>query len=157
MKTSDMSKVISSFSNHRLSVSIRLLAMALSIPSILAADNTPPAGFVSLFNGRDFSGWKVPNGDNGHWKILDGVIDYDAQSESTTDKNLWTEREFGDFVLHVDWRIKETPYVNPNVPYILPDGTHARDVNGKELKFALPDSDSGIFIRGSGRHQLNIF
>jgi len=60
-------------------------------------------------------------------------------------------------VLHVDWRIKEAPYVNPNVPYVLPDGTHARDVHGKELKFALPDSDSGILLRGSGKYQVNIF
>src|SRR5687767_15952439 len=77
------------------------------------------SGFVSLFNGKDFTGWKVPDGDNGHWKVIDGVIDYDALSESATDKNLWSEREYTDFVLHVDWRIKETPYVNPNVPYIL--------------------------------------
>jgi hypothetical protein len=122
-----------------------------------AAENEPPAGFVSLFNGRDFANWKLPDGDNGHWKVIDGVVDYDAASEASGDKNLWTEREFTDFVLHIDWRIKETPYVNPNVPYILPDGTHARDVKGKEMKLALPDSDSGIFIRGSGKHQLNIF
>src|SRR6266496_5871673 len=24
-------------------------------------------GFTSLFNGKDLSGWKVPEGDNGHW------------------------------------------------------------------------------------------
>jgi hypothetical protein len=131
---------------------------ALIVPlTARGADNHPPPGFVALFNGRDFSNWKVPEGDNGHWKVLDGVIDYDAESEARGDKNLWTEREFGDFVLHVDWRIKETPYVNPNVYYILPDGTHARDVRGKEMRMALPDSDSGIFIRGSGRHQLNIW
>ena len=41
-----------------------------------------PAGYVSLFNGRDLSGWKVPEGDNGHWKVVDGVIDYDALSEA---------------------------------------------------------------------------
>jgi hypothetical protein len=85
------------------------------------------------------------------------VIDYDAESEARSDKSLWTEREFGDFVLLVDWRIKATPYVNPNVFYILPDGTHARDIQGKELKLPLPDSDSGIFIRGSGKFQLNIW
>src|SRR5688572_31851791 len=96
--------------------------------------------FVSLFNGKDLSGWKVPEGDNGHWKIVDGVIDYDAASEAKGDKNLWSEKQFTDFVLRIDWRIKETPYVNPNVPYILPDGSHARDVNGKEMKLALPDS-----------------
>src|SRR5262245_35344851 len=74
------------------------------------ADNQPPAGFVALFNGQNLSNWKVPEGDNGHWKVLDGVIDYDAESEAKGDKSLWSEREFGDFVLHVDWRIKETPY-----------------------------------------------
>jgi 3-keto-disaccharide hydrolase len=132
------------------------LSLAAAI-STLAADNAPPSGFVALFNGRDFAGWKVPDGDNGHWKIVDGVIDYDAASEAKGDKSLWTEREFGDFVLHVDWRIKETPYVNPNVPYILPDGTHARDIRGKEMRLALPDSDSGVLLRGSGKNQINIW
>jgi hypothetical protein len=122
-----------------------------------AADNTPPEGFVALFNGRDFTGWKVPEGDNGHWRVVDGVIDYDALSEAKGDKSLYTEQEFGDFVLHVDWRIKETPYVNPNVRYILPDGTHARDIEGNELRLALPDSDSGIFLRGAGKNQVNIW
>ena len=133
-----------------------LLGLAAPVAT-LGAENQPPAGFVTLFNGRDLSGWTVPEGDNGHWKVLDDVIDYDAQSEAKADKSLWTEREFGDFVLQVDWRIKETPYVNPNVYYILPDGTHARDIHGNELKLALPDSDSGIFIRGSGKYQVNIW
>ena len=121
------------------------------------AENQPPGGFKELFNGKDLLGWKVPQGDNGHWKVIDGVIDYDAASEATGDKSLWSDREFGDFTLQVDWRIKETPYINPNVPYILPDGTHARDSTGKPMKMALPDSDSGIMLRGSGRHQVNIW
>ena len=73
------------------------------------------------------------------------------------DKTLWLDREFVDFELHVDWRIKEAPYINQNVPYILPDGTHARDIIGKEMKLALPDADSGIYLRGSGTHQVNIW
>ncbi|PYQ00922.1 MAG: DUF1080 domain-containing protein, partial [Acidobacteria bacterium] len=56
------------------------------------------AGFVPLFNGKDLAGWKVPPGDNGHWKVVGGTIDIDAESESKAeDKSLWTEREFGDF------------------------------------------------------------
>ena len=120
-------------------------------------DNVAPPGFRALFNGKDFTGWKVPAGDNGHWKIIDGVIDYDAQSEAPDDKSLWHTEDLTDFVLRIDWRIKETPYVNPNVPYILPDGTHARDIRGKEMKLALPDSDSGIYLRGAGRYQVNIW
>ena len=47
--------------------------------------------------------------------------------------------------------------MNPNVPYILPDGTHARDTHGETFQFALPDSDSGIFLRGYGKNQVNIW
>ena len=56
------------------------------------ADNEPPPGFTALFNGKDFTGWKVPEGDGGHWKVEGGVIDYDAQSEARGSKDLWTER-----------------------------------------------------------------
>ncbi|MEK7685324.1 MAG: DUF1080 domain-containing protein [Verrucomicrobiota bacterium] len=146
-------------SSKRVLKSLLLFAGAGLIAASLAqaAENEPPEGFKSLFNGKDFTGWKVPEGDNGHWKVVNGVIDYDAQSEAAGDKTLWFEREFVDFVLRVDWRIKETPYVNPNVPYILPDGTHARDIHGKEMHLALPDSDSGIYLRGSGTYQVNIW
>ena len=51
-----------------------------------------PDGFVSLFNGKDLSGWKIPEGDNGHWKVLNGVIDYDAESESKNDKACGRKR-----------------------------------------------------------------
>ena len=138
-------------------MSAAVTVLYLVASSAFAAGEQPPQGFTSLFNGRDFTGWKVPEGDNGHWKVVDGVIDYDARSEAPKDKNLFTEKSFTDFVLRVDWRIKETPYVNPNVPYILPDGTHARDVNGKEIRMALPDSDSGVILRGDVKNQVNIW
>jgi hypothetical protein len=141
-------------SPFKLIVAVAVLSL---LSAVQAADNTPPEGFVSLFNGKDLAGWKVPAGDNGHWKVVDGAIDYDAGSEAKGDKNLYSEKEFTDYVLQIDWRIKETPFINPNVFYILPDGTHARDITGKPLKLALPDSDSGVFTRGSGRHQVNIW
>jgi hypothetical protein len=114
-------------------------------------------GFVPLFTGVDLRGWKVPDGDNGHWKVVGEVIDYDAQSEATGDKNLWSEREFGDFQLIVDWRIKETPYVNPRVYNVLPDGSEEVDADGNPKPYPQPDSDSGIFLRGSGKYQVNIW
>jgi type 1 glutamine amidotransferase len=135
---------------------LSLVVFLLGLPA-WAKDNTPPEGFISLFNGKDLHGWKVPAGDNGHWKVVEGVIDYDAQSEATGDKSLWSEREYGDFILQVDWRLKDAPFLNKNVPYILPDGTHARDVHGKELHLALPDADSGVFLRGDGKFQVNIW
>ena len=119
--------------------------------------NKPPDGFTSLFNGNDFTFWKVPEGDNGHWKVLNGVIDYDAESEAPNEKNLWTEKQFKDFVLYVDFRIKATPYKNPYVPLILPSGLHKHDENGKEITMVVPDSDSGILLRGQGKSQVNIW
>jgi hypothetical protein len=132
-----------------------VLSLAAFASTATAAADAPD--FTPLFNGTSFDGWTVPTGDNGHWKIADGVIDYDAQSEAPGDKNLWSKREFADFELRVEWRIKETPYINPRVHYILPDGTHARDTKGKTLLLSLPDSDSGIVLRGDVKNQVNIW
>jgi hypothetical protein len=114
-------------------------------------------GVTPLFNGRDLTGWKIPAGDNGHWRVVDGVIDYDAESEASGDKALWTERSFGDFVMKVEWRIKSTPYTNPAVPIIRYDGSHKKDADGREIRIAVPDSDSGLYLRGSSKAQVNIW
>jgi 3-keto-disaccharide hydrolase len=98
---------------HVLAISV--LGLVTASPA-WCAPPTAPDGFVSLFNGKDLAGWKVPDGDNGHWKVVDGVIDYDAGSESKGDKSLWSDREYVDFVLQLDWRIKEAPFINKNVP-----------------------------------------
>lgn len=127
----------------------------LTAGAAIAAE--PPPGFTSLFNGSDFTNWKVPDGDNGHWRIVDGVIDYDAQSEASGEKSLYSQKEYGDFTLLVDWRIKDTPYKNPRVPIILPDGTHKLGPDGKEITMVVPDSDSGVYLRGSGKAQVNIW
>src|SRR5438128_6400914 len=121
------------------------------VPAVLAlamghgarADDVPE-GFTSLFNGKDFTHWKVPAGDNGHWKIVDGVIDYDAKSEAKGDKNLWTEKPFKNFTLRIDWRFKtgEKGFMN-KVPIILPNGTNKKDEGGKEIKVEIEDVDSG--------------
>jgi type 1 glutamine amidotransferase len=143
--------------NRRIIFHVALLVGLVTALPAQAADNTPPPGFELLFNGKDLSGWKIPEGDGGHWKVLDGVIDYDAESMAKGDKSLWSEKEYGDFVLLVDWRIKEAPFINKSIPYILPNGTHAKDIHGKELRLPLPDADSGVFLRGDGFYQANIW
>ncbi len=125
--------------------------------AVAAVAGAQGQGFVPIFNGRDLAGWEVPAGDNGHWKVTGGVIDYDAMSEATGDKSLWTQKAYGDFVLKLEWRIKETPYVNPNVPIIRWDGTHKKGPDGKEIRLQVPDSDSGVFLRGSSKSQVNIW
>jgi len=139
----------------------RRMGLAASILGLCVTSNAAaqglPAGFVSLFDGKDLGGWKVPVGDNGHWKVVDGVIDYDARSEAPGDKMLWTEREYADFVLRLDWRLKETPFVNPSVRIVKPDGMNKKDAQGKEIKISVPDSDSGVYLRGIEDAQVNIW
>lgn len=108
-------------------------------------DNTPPAGFTALFNGRDLTGWKgllASPYDNpikraalnpqeraakqveadadmrAHWKVLNGEIIFDGKGRS-----LCTDKDYADFEMLVDWKIP------------------AR-------------ADSGIYVRGSPQVQI---
>lgn len=105
-------------------------------------DNTPPAGFVSLFNGEDLSGWKglahknanerrALKGDalakaqqtaddvmREHWSVVDGTLTYDGKGQS-----LCTASDYGDFEFYVDWKIP-------------------------------PGADSGIYLRGTPQIQI---
>jgi hypothetical protein len=115
-----------------------VLAVAAASP---AADNTPPDGFVALFNGQDLTGWKGLVGSpksraamtaeqlaaaqekadaavREHWQIQDGTLVFDGKGQS-----LCTAKDYGDFELLVDWKI-------------------------------LANGDSGIYLRGSPQVQI---
>ncbi|MBL9122371.1 MAG: DUF1080 domain-containing protein [Planctomycetaceae bacterium] len=118
----------------------------LFVSSALAADaprpdNSPPEGFVALFNGKDLAGWKGLVKDpierakltpeqledlqkaanqkaQMHWSVENGVLIYDGKGDS-----LVTEKDYGDFELFVDWKIAAK-------------------------------GDSGIYLRGSPQVQI---
>lgn len=138
---------------------IRMLSLALVLTGMVTstfAQGEEQDGFVSLFNGKDLKHWKIPEGDNGHWKVVNGVIDYNADSEAQGDKNLWTKQEYGDFILKVDWRIKETSGLYA-MPVVLEDGSVLADAQGKPITILRPNADSGVYLRGTSRAQLNIW
>ena len=113
-------------------------------------------GFRSLYNGLDLRGWKQEPGHKGHWKAKNWVLDYDGKSEAQ-DKNLWTQDEFENFTLIVDWKLPAETGTE-QVPVILPDGSQATDSSGKDLTASVPVAgDSGIYLRGSSRSQINIW
>ena len=113
-------------------------------------------GFRPLYTGIDLSGWKVEPGHERHWRTNDWVLDYDGKSEAT-DKNLWTEKEFGDFVLIADWRFRRKPEMK-KVPVILATGDDALNQDGTPKLAEVPDAgDSGIYLRGSAKAQVNIW
>lgn len=65
--------------------------------------NVPPKGFVALFNGKDLANWKADKTVAMHWRVKDGVLLYDGKGSS-----LATEKEYGDFILWVDWKIEKS-------------------------------------------------
>ena len=63
--------------------------------------NTPPPGFVALFNGKDLANWKTDEHDAPkHWSVIDGILHYDGKGDS-----LRSAKDYGDFELYVDWKI----------------------------------------------------
>ena len=131
---------------HNDRVEFRNLKVAEFAPSPSSAksetDNTPPEGFVALFNGKDLEGWKGLAHKNAnerramkgaalaeaqkaadanmreHWSVVDGILTYDGKGQS-----LCTATDYGDFELYVDWKIP-------------------------------PGADSGIYLRGTPQIQI---
>lgn len=113
-------------------------------------------GFNSLYTGLDLRGWKVEAGSEGHWKAKDWILDYDGKSEAT-DKSLWSEKDYGDFILIADWRFSRKPEMK-KVPIILPNGDYATSDDGTRGMVEVPDAgDSGIYLRGNSKSQVNIW
>jgi hypothetical protein len=142
-----------------------LLLLAVFLPAVNscrqatqapASEQIVPEGFVPLFNGIDLDGWEVRQPDNRDWQVVDGVIDCNPH-EAPGDRNLWTARSYGDFELLVDWRIRESPYINRAAKIILPDGTYKKDDSGGDVLIEVPNTDSGIFLRGRHKSQVNIW
>jgi len=112
----------------RLTLGLASLFFVTVVFTISAEDqqlNVPPEGFTALFNGKNLDGWKglVGNpvtrakmsadelkaaqakGDESmreHWKVADGALVFDGKGDS-----LCTAKDYGDFELYVDWKIKE--------------------------------------------------
>lgn len=113
-------------------------------------------GFVSLFDGQSLSGWKQDAGHEGHWVPKEGwILFYDGKSEAK-DKHLWTEKSYRDFTLVCDWRWGKAEGARPK-PVVLPNGMVKKDGEKKPVKVEVPEFDSGIYLRGAGRTQVNLW
>lgn len=120
-------------------------------------DPATAEGWISLFNGKDLTGWEFRSeAAKGIWSVLDGVIDCQPMVQPRGDKNLWGTKSYRDFELKVDWRIKEKKGIF-RVPVVLPDGSYQLDSEGKRVVHPQPGADSGIYLRGSNRAQINIW
>jgi hypothetical protein len=120
----------------------------------LTAAAEDPA-FHPLFNGADLKGWKTPADISWAWTVKDGVI-HGITDEKAHGKELWTEAEYGDFILELDWRFPDPP-VKKALKIIGPDGSDVLNPDGSKKKELVTFAgDSGILIRGDVMSQINI-
>ncbi|HMJ89801.1 MAG TPA: DUF1080 domain-containing protein [Candidatus Acidoferrum sp.] len=81
------------------------------IPPVPAAPDLSKVKFgeaITLFNGKDLSGWKLMGKDPSGWSVADGIVINDAPQEKGKHKsyaNIRTEREFEDFNLKTEFRV----------------------------------------------------
>jgi hypothetical protein len=115
----------------------------LGILAVLAqAEPKPPAGFVTLFNGKDLAGWR--GGDTfDHRKLLALAPDKRAAQVAK-----WTE------TMQAHWRVENEELVNDG------QGAYAtteKDYGDFELLVeyrTVPKADSGIYLRGVPQVQI---
>jgi hypothetical protein len=87
---------------------LAFLAFALAAPFAGAQAPGPAAsdpGWISLFNGRDLTGWK---GDMKYFSVRDGVIHAETSAAVPLEKNTFlvcTQGEFADFELRFDYKV----------------------------------------------------
>lgn len=74
------------------------LCFLLLAPLLPGADEP---GFVSLFNGRNLDGWTLVKGVGAGYVVRDGILVCPADGGG----NLFTTREYSDFVLRFDFRL----------------------------------------------------
>ncbi len=77
----------------------------LCLPLLFALQSpgstVPPPGFEQLFNGKDLSGWRVHEGKRERWTVEHGLLVVKGGGGGW----LMTEKEYGDFDLHVEYRL----------------------------------------------------
>lgn len=132
------------FCGHGDRVAFRNLSIA-EIPPAANEEGAKQAGFTKIFDGTTLTGWQHAEGDLAHWKPLNGMLKYDGKA-----KDLWSEKEYGDFSLAFDWRWSAPGPVMKR-PIIGPDGKETGEqVDAQEL-------DSGVYVRGSSKSQVNLW
>ena len=124
-----------------------------AVPALAAKDVAMDgSGMRRLFDGKTLSGWHEETGTEGHWVCDDGVVKFDGKGHS-----LWTAEEFGDFELIADWRWTKEHQGKISRPMIGADGNEEKDAAGNVKQVEIEERDSGIYLRGNSKSQVNIW
>jgi len=120
-----------------------LLALLLVTTPVVADDLTDAekqAGFESMFNGRDFTGWRFTNdkppAEVPNWLVEGGVIRVTGGGSP----HLSTVKEFADFEMRFEWRALRPNY---NSGFFVRSG---KNLGSNQLNLA--KGTEGAFING---------
>ena len=118
-------------------VMIFTLQSGAQAPNTLSAKEKSD-GWVLLFNGKDFTGWRQVNGPTmpNNWKIEDGTMMVftapgKQPGEGSNGDIIYGDKKFKNFELTVDW--KASKMANSGIFY------DVREVPGKPIYYAAPE------------------
>jgi hypothetical protein len=116
-------------------------------------------GFRQLFSGKngDFTGWKVSDEMKKVWTI-NGLHCKAKADVKGSGLDLWTEKSYKDFTLVADWKFI-SPARKKMVNKIAPNGEEpVLGADGKPEQIEVEEpADSGLYLRGSSKAQVNIW
>lgn len=75
----------------------RMLAAGLILPALARQED----GFTSLFDGKTLNGWKLVRGRGRGYVVENGILVCPEDGGG----NLFTEAEYSDFILRLEWRL----------------------------------------------------
>jgi len=79
-------------------LSIAILGLMLAIPAHSGAGEKEE-GWISLFNGKDFTGWRIS--ENGDWKVEDGVMVGGGKRS-----HVFSDKKFKNFEFKTEVKLK---------------------------------------------------
>lgn len=119
-----------------------LLSLALLAASLVARADSPPAGFTPLFNGKDLSGWYG-------WSTKDPT---ELQKMSAEERAAYKTKSLEDINQH--WKVENGEIVNDGKGLYLTTDKNYGDFELLVEYKALPDGDSGVYLRGVPQVQI---
>lgn len=103
--------------------------------------------FVSIFNGKDLSGWKIHGTEK--WYVENGEL----VCESGPDKQygyLSTEKNYDNFILELDFKLE----ANGNSGVFIRSGIEGTKISGWQVEVAPPMHSTGGIYESYGREWL---
>lgn len=110
------------------------LAAGLMIGLSTAAAAPDEDGWVMLFDGKTLDGW-VQRGGKAKYTVEDGVI-VGSSVPNTANSFLCTAKQYGDFVLELDFKVAATLNSGVQIRSECFDEPKTLDIGGKKIKVA---------------------